>query len=216
MKTISKGREPASLTEHRAGEYCGYDNYAAKDELRAALVKEQRGLCCYCMGRISASSTRMKIEHWRCQSLHPELELSYENILGACLGGDGQPPDERHCDTRKGDQTLKWNPAMTAARVGQRIRYEPDGTIAADDAEFHRQLDVVLGLNIPGIKKRRWAVLEGILEWWHAYHAAHHRRPPRDVIARQRARWEALAGDLPAYSGVAVWWLDQRLASTAA
>ncbi len=89
MKTISKGREPASLTEHRAGEYCGYDNYAAKDELRAALVKEQRGLCCYCMGRISASSTRMKIEHWRCQSLHPSwsshTRTSSERVSGATV-----------------------------------------------------------------------------------------------------------------------------------
>lgn len=44
MRTITKGREPASLIKHRAGGHCDYDNYAAKDELREALVREQRGL----------------------------------------------------------------------------------------------------------------------------------------------------------------------------
>ena len=52
MKAIAKGPEPASLTAHRQTPHGNYDNYAAKDHLRSALVAEQRGLCCYCMGRI--------------------------------------------------------------------------------------------------------------------------------------------------------------------
>ncbi len=52
MRTILKGREPASLTEHRATPGADYDGYRDKDTLRAHLVAEQRGLCCYCLSRI--------------------------------------------------------------------------------------------------------------------------------------------------------------------
>lgn len=38
MRTIAKGAEPASLTAHRKTPHSDYGNYAAKDELRNALV----------------------------------------------------------------------------------------------------------------------------------------------------------------------------------
>lgn len=52
MRNIRKGSEPASLTRHRCNTNSDYDNYPEKDELRESLVKEQRGICCYCMQRI--------------------------------------------------------------------------------------------------------------------------------------------------------------------
>ena len=60
MRAITKDPEPMSLTVHRQTPHCDYDNYAAKDDLRNALVSEQRGLCCYCMGRIHNEPTTMK------------------------------------------------------------------------------------------------------------------------------------------------------------
>jgi uncharacterized protein (TIGR02646 family) len=92
MRPIIKGADPASLTAHRQTPRCDYDNYADKVTLRHALVTEQRGICCYCMGRIHNGPLTMKIEHWRSQSRFPGEQLSYRNLLGACLGGDGQPP----------------------------------------------------------------------------------------------------------------------------
>jgi uncharacterized protein (TIGR02646 family) len=215
MRSITKGREPSSLTTHRATAHGDYENYAGKDELREALVREQRGLCCYCMTRISASADSMKIEHWKCQSRHRELELVYENILGACPGGDGQPEDRQHCDTRKGKKDLKWNPAVADHRVGQRVRYELDGSIGSDDNEFQRQLDEVLGLNLAVLKNRRKGVLDGLLSWWQCYHRNHHRKPGSDIIARERSRWTSDHGDLTPFAPVAVWWLDQKLPRTA-
>ena len=100
MREIAKGAEPVSLTRHRQIPHCDYDNYAPKNELRHALVTEQRGLCCYCMGRIRNGPTIMKIEHWRCQANHPDKQLNYRNLLGACLGGHGQPAHLQHCDTQ--------------------------------------------------------------------------------------------------------------------
>ena len=126
MRGITKGREPVSLTQHRASIHSDYSNYPAKDDLRAALVKEQRELCCYCMSSVSASSSTTKIEHWRSQSLYPDLELSYPNLLAACLGGNGKAPEFQHCDTLKGKRDLKYNPANPQHRINHRIRYESE------------------------------------------------------------------------------------------
>ena len=48
MRSISKGQEPRSLTEHKKQVGAIYDN-ANKDDIRTALVREQHALCCYCM-----------------------------------------------------------------------------------------------------------------------------------------------------------------------
>jgi uncharacterized protein (TIGR02646 family) len=87
---IIKAVEPNSLTQHRTQAHSDYDNYTQKGELRTALVGEQKGLCCYCSGRIRADPTAMKIEHWQCQANYPQHQLAYGNLLGACLGGQGQ------------------------------------------------------------------------------------------------------------------------------
>ena len=166
MRAITKGPEPPSLTAHRKSPPCDYDNYGAKDDLRFALVTEQRSLCCYCMGRIIAGPTTMKIEHWRSQRRYPHEQLNYRNILGACLGGDGQPRHLQHCDTRKGERDLRWNPADPAHHIETRVRYELDGTIKSDHADFDGQLNEVLHLNLAVLRNSRKAVLNAILIWW--------------------------------------------------
>ena len=60
-----------------------------------------------CMGRIHNGPATMKIEHWQCQRRHSAEQLNYRNLLGACLGGDGQPRHLQHCDTSKGDHDLQ-------------------------------------------------------------------------------------------------------------
>ena len=71
MRTIRKGPEPNQLTQHRHAKPEDYDGFPGKDELRRNLVREQRGLCCYCLSSIGADSGRMRIEHWRSQHSHP-------------------------------------------------------------------------------------------------------------------------------------------------
>lgn len=166
MRAITKGPEPPSLTTHRLTSHCDYDNYADKDALRHALVTEQRGLCCYCMGRIRNGPTTMKVEHWRCQASYPGEQLIYRNLLGGCVGGEGQPRHLQHCDTKKGDSDLKWNPAEPADQIEKRIWYEPDGSIHADDTAFDGQLNQVLNLNLPLLKNNRRASLAAVLAWW--------------------------------------------------
>lgn len=213
MRGIIKGKEPRSLIKHRASEYCTYDNYAEKEALRSALVRDQRGLCCYCMSRVAVSGARMKVEHWRCQSRYDQYELTYWNLLAACRGGEGQPVTGQHCDTRKGDADLKFNPAEAEHHIERRIRFELDGSIASTDPEFDKQINVVLGLNLAFLKNRRKAILDAIMEWYRSEKARLGGPLPRRQIERERSKRAGTGTcQLAPMDPVAVWWLDQRLA----
>ena len=216
MRQIVKGAEPASLMTHRQTPPCDYDNYRPKDDLRHALVTEQRGLCCYCMGRVHNGPTTMKIEHWRCQSRHPDEQLNYQNLLGACLGGNGQPFHKQHCDTRKGDSELQWNPADATHHIETRVRYELDGSIHADVAAFDKQLHQVLNLNLPLLKNNRKGVYDAVLAWWRSERSRIQGPVPRQRIERERDRHVSGSGQLSPYGQVAVWLLGQKLARMAA
>lgn len=220
MRAITKGREPASLTAHRKRSHSTYDNYPDKDGLRIALVAEQRGLCCYCMGRVRPEASAMKVEHWQCQTDHRDRELDYRNLLAACPGqlggGGGQPARLQHCDTKKGDSDLLWNPADPDHRIETRIRYEPDGSIRSDEEPFGRQLDEVLSLNLPLLKSNRAGVLAAVLDWWKREKARVGGPVSRDRIVGKRDRYTTSSGELTPYCQVAVWWLNQKLARMAA
>lgn len=211
MRAITKGAEPASLTAHRRTPHGSYDNYADKVELRRVLVGEQRGLCCYCMGRIRGDAAGMKIEHWRCQRRHQNRELDYRNLLAACTGGEGRRGGDQHCDTKKGDRDLRWNPADPAHRVETRLRYELDGTIRSDDAEFDEQLNGVLNLNFRVLKNNRKGVWDAFSEWWRRERGRAQGPVSRERIERERERWSGGSGDLRPYCQVAIWLLTQRL-----
>ncbi len=214
MRTIAKGAEPPSLVAHRQTPHSDYANYPDMDALRHALVTEQRGICCYCMARIRNGPAVMKIEHWQCRSRYPDGQLSYRNLLGACPGGQGQPQSLQHCDTRKGDQDLQWNPAERAHHIETRVRYEVDGSIRSDDAVFDSQLDEVLNLNMSLLKNNRKAVWSAIIDWWKMEKTRLQGPvPPARVLAERNRRLPAF-GDLDPYCQVAVWWLDQRLTRT--
>jgi uncharacterized protein (TIGR02646 family) len=215
VRAITKAAEPASLTAHRLRRPCDYHNYAAKDELRRSLVTEQRGLCCYCLGRIQNEPTAMKIEHWRCQARYPNEQLNYRNILGACLGGHGQPRRLQHCDARKGDSDLRWNPADPGHRIEVRVRYELNGCILSDDPLFDSQLNEVLNLNLPRLRNNRKGVLDAVLAWWKHERARIGGPVPQSRFVRERDRRIAGIGELQPHCDAAVWWLGKRVARMA-
>lgn len=206
MRAITKGAEPASLTAHRKRPHSTYENYRARGELRQALVTEQRGLCCYCMGRIQSGSNQMKVEHWRCKDRFTDEQLQYNNLLGACRGGEGSPLSMQHCDTRKRNQDLRWNPANPDHRIESRLIYDPDGTIRAEDSVFNNHLNRVLNLNLARLKNNRKGVLTAVLEWWKASRPVSVARIRREI----RRRTEGV-GHLQPFCQVAVWWLSKKI-----
>lgn len=163
MKKIEKGREPNSLIEHRSrgGHYQGLDN----QELRQQLLEEQGHICCYCMKRIPQSLTKeqidknypgSKIEHVLSQAVdkHPELQLSYQNMLVACNGNHGQPQQVQTCDTFKGEEDFHFNPAGIR-NIEELIKYNGIGEIYSDNNQLNSELKEVLNLNTYDLKRVR-------------------------------------------------------------
>lgn len=208
MRTIQKGPEPATLTQHRKQPHADYDNYVDKAALRQALVAEQRGLCCYCQSRIRATSEGMKIEHWQCQTDHPGRQLDFGNLLGACFGGHGRPEREQHCDTRKGNNALCFSVCDPAHPIERQIRFLGDGTIKADDVDIDEALNTVLNLNLSRLVSNRKAVL-----------AAFQQRLQdglRVDPARELPKWDGgEPGELPEFAQVVVYWLRKKQARAA-
>ncbi len=210
MKSINKGAEPNSLTLHRLQTHSDYNNYTQKDDLRAALFNEQKGLCCYCTGRIRVDSFGMKIEHWKCQTTYPQQQLAYGNLLGACLGGEGKPPAQQHCDTRKANYDLKWNPADPAHAIESRLHYLADGTVESVDQEFNTQINEVLGLNLSYFKNSRKAALDAVLLWWRDVQPV---QPAK--VQRQIDRYTVDRTELEPFSPVVIWFLKRKLGGAA-
>jgi uncharacterized protein (TIGR02646 family) len=196
-------REPASLTIHKRQPHADYDNYEDKDALRKSLVAEQRGLCCYCQSRIRPDANNMKIEHWQCRADYPDRQLDYSNLLGACLGGHGRPEREQHCDTSKGNRTLRFCPADPEHPIELHIKFLGNGEIASDDDAINAALNDILNLNLDRLVSNRKAVLDAFKE-----------RLGKGKLnaARELEKWDGTQhGDLPEYAQVMVFWLRRRL-----
>jgi uncharacterized protein (TIGR02646 family) len=205
------------LTQHRARAHADYDDYADKGTLRDQLVSEQRGLCCFCGGRIVAGAGRMKIAHWMPITADPGLQLVYGNLLGACRGNEGQSKARQHCDTHQGHDRLSRNPANPADQIGEFIQFLPDGAISSHGSDLAREPgqrtedggleEGVLNLNLPFLrsnrKKASSAFTTGLRKRGRLAKPA-----LRKLISVRRG--EGL-GQLDAYAPVIVYWLRKRL-----
>ena len=213
MRNIQKQPEPISLIQHRCSSHSDYDNYAEKDDLRTSLVSEQRGICCYCMQRIYPTLEKMKIEHCQSQSPNkfPEKQLDYTNLLGACLGGSGKPRRDQHCDTRKGDDDISFNPANLKHDVERLFKFPGSGRIEANDEandpQFQSEIDDVLNLNHSILVNNRKAVIDAFTQILRL-------KKVRDVdIPKYLATWEGENGaDLEPFCQVVVYYLRKKIA----
>ena len=206
MRSIAKGSEPRSLTLHRRSLHATYDNYQDKAELRRCLVQEQRGLCCYCMRRIRSDDGRTTIEHWYPQSLYPNEQLDYKNLLAAC---SGETMGDSHCGASKADKKLSKNPANPQHRVEELILYRPNGEIASSDAQFNAELTGILNLNAPFLVNNRKYVLDGLAAFLSTRGAVTLKRGELEKLIKE---WSGHGGgDLREYCQVIIYWLQKRL-----
>lgn len=210
MRAITKGREPDSLVECRSARpKLKYTDYRDLDTLRQCLVREQRGLCCYCMCRIRPTKDDMKVEHWHSQDSYPLETLDYRNLLGACTGNEGKRPADQHCDTSKGNQNLSRNPASPAHHVENFIQYgRTDGALSSQDPQFDRELNEVLHLNIEALRNRRLAAIDILIQSLPKRQAW-----PEAVIRKELQEWngESHKGELEPYCQVVVHWVRKWL-----
>lgn len=206
MKYIKKGKEPNSLTEYRLQEYAYYDGYQERDQLKDALLKEQKYICCYCMQRISKD--KMKIEHWQPQSESEQLQLTYSNLLDSCLGNEGQPKHLQHCDTHKANSIIKANP--TQLIYESIIKFRANGEIYADDFKINKDLKETLNLNYEGLIKNRKMMLDIALKnlidknkgTW-----------SKETLKREIDKWENINNpEHTAYCQIIIYHLKKKLA----
>lgn len=144
MRSIKKRTEPASWRKHRTTGG-SYEDYKETDDARSALLSEQGHLCCFCMRRITVRA--MKIAHWVPQSADNKQTMDWDNVMGACPGGDGERGAIKHCDTHQGSTPLTVNPVNETQQCERFIRYLANGEVYSDNAEIDKDLKQTLNLN---------------------------------------------------------------------
>jgi len=213
MKYIKKETEPISLTRHRSQSHANYKNYKEKDDLRKNLLDEQGYICCYCMQGIRIKKgelleLKMKIEHWKPQSKFPELQLDYNNLLGACLGNEGYPKHLQPCDTKKGEDIITVNP--TQKNCDFLIKFSTSGEIYSEDENVAKDLNDTLNLNMDSLVKNRKRVLDDALQNFYMRH-------PRTtwtkaILEREITKWSPKHGPYKAYGQIIIYYLKKKLA----
>lgn len=219
MVVIKKGPPPRSLVEFRQKEGASYDNVDfPKKDVRLALLREQGGLCAYCMARITEKN--IQIEHWipqkgeyyadqYTQEECDKLAIDYRNMLGVCPGGEGRAYEHTTCDEHRKNLRIRIDPRRQ--QMVDSLQYKRDGTITSTDEDLAHDISVILNLNEPMLVDNRQKAWEACIRemerlrktgiWTKA------------MISRQIARYEGRDenGDRPPYAGIVLYWLRKYL-----
>ncbi len=167
MRLIRKGAEPPLLLAFRKTPGARYGGLPAdaKIELRAALVRVQHGLCCFCMQRVEARvapELKVKIAHRVPQAVDATRDLAWDNLFAACHGNEGAPPERQHCDTRQGKDELRVSPCEPSHVAS--LSYGTLGELRTSREDLRHDLDVKLNLNDVTLRKGRREAVRHMLE----------------------------------------------------
>lgn len=126
-----------------------FDNSFPKAEVKALLIREQKGLCAYCMRRIRYDS-HSRLEHMIPLSKDKDKALEYDNLLAVCDGGEREGHRENRilcCDAHKGETEISLSPLNKFQM--EKIAYNSDGIIftAPRDEEMEKDINETLQLN---------------------------------------------------------------------
>jgi len=233
MKYIIKKTETKSLREYRSTPNADFNN-CPKDDIRISLIDEQKGLCAYCMSRISnewnpeLGKYKTEIEHYKSQDTFngengsEDLRLIYSNMLGVCNGNAGNQQHKLHCDKSKDLAKNKQFLPLTINPLNlnceQLIYFTKYGEITSDNPLIKRDLDV-LNLNEPDLVKKRKTIIDSIFT---NLKNAHHKQVKNQKekqaewkiksIKNELKKWEKLTGNLyEEYCQVAIYHLNKEL-----
>lgn len=201
-----------------------YDDipHSLKLILNDSLLKEQGYLCAYCMSRISQNN--MSVEHWKPR--HPnindttlsarqkeeyrQLEINYKNMLAVCPGNEGQPAPKQHCDRKKRNLNLSYNPSRAADHPKLRIFYiRNTGEIKSEDPIFNEEINNILNLNCEKLKNNRLDVIDHIFSALDKLEQNANRNKIQSILNK----WKSVnrQGEMEEYAGVAIYFLEKRL-----
>jgi uncharacterized protein (TIGR02646 family) len=219
MKHILKGNAPQSLLEYKRTPDATYDGFSSKNDVRIALIKEQKGLCAYCNGRISnewnsiLNKPKTGIEHYKSQEEHPHLQLEYGNMLGVCNGVSTDSNSAvQHCDTSRGSKALTIDPLSISCEKS--IKYASDGRILSDEATIQFDLNEILNLNQPLILRNRKSIVDNVLDRMKRYYLKKNNQSwTKAEIEKEINFWckEDIDGNLKPYLQIAIFYLQNKL-----
>ncbi len=158
MRRIVKGQEPTALTTYRNRGKTKLDNDAPRQEIRKDLCTEQRFLCAFCQSRIKPDPDHMKIAHVVPQGTAQcaKLGTTCFNLVGACMGGEGHPPKDYHCDKRQQNTLLpdRLHPVLMQSDA---ITFNAKAELLSrsDDSAVNDAIQNTLGLNIWKLRNLR-------------------------------------------------------------
>jgi len=223
MQRITKGTEPAFLAKYRLQPDADWDQDVRRDEKQEArelLCTEQGSLCCFCEGRIEPQPDKMKVAHFVPQTVDKSLMFSWNNLLGACKGGEkfGEKTNQKdcHCDTKQGEDKLdsRLNPVQLAPNT---ICFNGRGEIKAvgnpalpperdlQKQQLQTDLDVKLNLNLKQLVGNRIAAKDAMIvamgrqDWTLS-----------DVQRKIRELTAPAATKRVNYQSYLLWWLERK------
>ena len=122
-----------------------------KKMIRHQLVREQKGLCAYCMRRIR-DDENTTIEHLIPISQNGRAALDYENMLACCDGGRRSNDTNRVlcCDASKKETEIHTSPYNREQMA--KIRYDKYGFLLVPPEETGMVLDINEVLKLNGVQ----------------------------------------------------------------
>lgn len=213
-----KSEHKALLDRHDSPSGRKAFDYLDKPLIRKCLLKEQHGLCAYCMRRIREDNTT--IEHYEPIDKEPDGALDYDNMLGTCDGGRtierADWTEGRHilcCDAAKGNREITISPYNKSHM--DKIRYSEDGRIYTHprDETLERDINDILHLNGRDGLDTSTGLLHGRREAYRSY-AEKMRRQGRNLSrAYIERRIEAIESQeiYPEFAGVILYLLKRKL-----
>lgn len=161
MIYIEKGEEPRFLSEFKRKNpgktYDSKEFQTYRSELTEVLMKEQRGICAYCCGRIKPG----KVHNEHIEPRHPrkyesKRSLDYTNLVASCntAGTCGTKKDNDY------DETQFVSPLNPECE--DKFTYYPNGTIEGDEYTIG-----LLNLNDYELRDARRATYKKLQELTH-------------------------------------------------
>ncbi len=205
MLQIRKSDPPACIADlqQTPGSDWGSVKGDQKREMREHLLREQGGLCAYCMRRVTNDEKKCTVEHWRPRSDEQTDPFHWPDLLAVCDGGgSGAKRDTAHCDRIRGDTPLTLHPAHPSQNIEDLLRYDADGHLhpIKDTPDVN-----TLNLNCDRLKGNRRAVIDAVLQGAQQADAT--------ALRRFIQRWEHTDKNhlRPEYAATALYFLRRRL-----
>lgn len=157
-------------------------------EVKAAIIRDQHGLCAYCEIAIKLAETEEQVDDFRVEHFYPKgasgggrnYHLDWHNLLGVCHGGSqpyvpeaelryAEDKNNRSCDVPKGGKQITkriLNPLAIPVNI-RLFRYaEHSGKIIMDESSCPKELRKKaintireLNLNAPRLMRMRMEVV---------------------------------------------------------